>query len=177
MTNSVATRPARATRRAIGGSGALASARRTSLSPTCPAAAKVAGCNAARRTRRRLERIISGDPRLSWLVVRPRHSLGWRRRSAMACRDRRSSMRPDCGRRRGPPVTLQPQARARFEGPGGCGPRWGDDAAPSPGQVDGRGPSPLDCWPAVNLPMAAAPDTKKTQTRGEPRMASPHVPV
>jgi hypothetical protein len=36
----------------------------------------------------------------------------------MACRDRRSSMRPDCGRAARAPVMLQPQARAHFEGPG-----------------------------------------------------------
>ena len=69
MTNSVATRPARATRRAIGGSGALAGARRASTSPSRPAADKVAGWSAARRKLTRHERIIFGDPRLSWLVV------------------------------------------------------------------------------------------------------------
>ena len=128
-TNSVAARPARATKRAIGGSGALTSARRASLSPKCPAADKVAGCSAARRKRRRLERIISDDPICPGWLWAPRTPSGGDEEARWLA----ATVEAQCDRivagQRGLPVTLQPQARARFEGPGGCGARWGNDAA------------------------------------------------
>jgi hypothetical protein len=63
---------------------------------------------------------------------------------------------------------------ARFEGPGAAVPLgYGRGNFPRPSGRKGTVP-PLDYRPAVSLPMAAAPDTKKTQARGALHMASLH---